>query len=147
MSSVTAPSTPARQKYVRAVGPRLRVLLFSIFGLFALLGANSLYLASITALEYVTEKIYQDYFYQCMFLLHLVLGILLILPVVVFGVIHMVTSWNRKNKRAVRIGYGLFAVSLGVLITGILLMRLEGLAELKNATARVRSTGCILPAH
>lgn len=136
MSSVTAPSTPARQKYVRAVGPRLRVLLFSIFALFALLGANSLYLASITTLEYVTQKIYQDYFYQCMFLLHLVLGLLLILPVVIFGVIHMVTSWNRKNKRAVRIGYGLFAISLGVLVTGILLMRLEGLAELKNATAR-----------
>lgn len=136
MSSVTATSTPARQKYVRAVGPRLRVLLYSIFALFAVLGANSLYLVSITTLEYVTQKIYQDYFYQCMFLLHLVLGLLLILPVVVFGVVHMVTSWNRKNKRAVRIGYGLFVVSLGVLITGILLMRLEGLAELKNATAR-----------
>ena len=47
-------STPqiAKKKYVRAVGPRLRVLLCFIFGLFAALGANSVYLTAITFLEW-----------------------------------------------------------------------------------------------
>ena len=38
-------------RYVRAVGPRLRILLNVVFGLFALLGANSLYLVAITFLN------------------------------------------------------------------------------------------------
>ena len=51
MSTENAPTPPpARKKYVRAVGPRLRVLLLCIFGVVALLGANSVYLASITFL-------------------------------------------------------------------------------------------------
>ena len=33
-----------KQRYVRAVGPRLRWLLYFIFGLFAVLAANSVYL-------------------------------------------------------------------------------------------------------
>ena len=40
---------PARVKYVRAVGPRLRLLLYVIFGLVALLGANLRYLEEIEA--------------------------------------------------------------------------------------------------
>ena len=34
-------TSPRKKKYVRAVGPRLSMLLFSVFVLFALLGANS----------------------------------------------------------------------------------------------------------
>src|SRR5688572_19009391 len=100
--------TPPKRKYVRAVGPKLRILLYFIFGLVAVLGANSAYLASVTLLEEVTGNLYQNYFYQMMFLAHLVLGLLLLLPVIVFGLIHMKNSWNRPNKRAVRVGYALF---------------------------------------
>src|SRR6185503_15226785 len=106
---------PARKRYVRAVGPRLRVLLYVIFALVALLGANSLYLASITFLEWIhrTEgTIYQNYFYMVMFGAHLVIGLLLVLPFVVFGVFHIKNSHDRPNRRAVRVGYLLFAVSL-----------------------------------
>ena len=70
---------PARKRYVRAVGPRLRILLLLIFGLVAVLGANSAYLASITFLEWARKETYQNYFYQFMFLAHLVLGLLLVL--------------------------------------------------------------------
>src|ERR1051325_1821564 len=113
---------PARQKYVRAVGPRLRVLLYIVFGLVALLAANSLFLFSITALEWITRQTYQDYVYLCMFALHIVLGLVLIVPYVAFGLIHMLTSWNRKNKRAIRIGYALLTAGLIVLATGVVLM-------------------------
>ena len=57
MSGEGAPQlTPARVKYVRAVGPRLRLLLYAIFGLVAVLGANSVYLASITFLGWLKRS-------------------------------------------------------------------------------------------
>lgn len=129
------PVAPAKKKYVRAVGPRLRRLLYFIFGLVALLAANSAYLSSVTFVEWSTGRTYQNFFYQYMFLGHLALGLLLIVPLVTFGLIHMVTSRNRKNRRAIRIGYALFAISLAVLVTGVLLMRIGGF-NLRQPLAR-----------
>ena len=71
---------PARKKYTPAVTPGLRKLLYFVFGLFALLGANSLYLASITFLEWVSQQAYQNFFYQYMFLAHLAMGLVLLIP-------------------------------------------------------------------
>ncbi|MDX1951626.1 MAG: multiheme c-type cytochrome [Verrucomicrobiota bacterium] len=119
----TEESNAPRKKYVRAVGPRLRILLYFIFGLVALLGANSAYLASITFLEWVTGLTYQNYFYQGMFLAHLVMGLLFIIPFVIFGIIHIKNSRNRPNRRAVRVGYALWFISLILLFTGLALMR------------------------
>ncbi|HUD83945.1 MAG TPA: hypothetical protein VMQ67_10600, partial [Candidatus Saccharimonadales bacterium] len=113
------------KKYVRAVGPRLRLVLYFIFGLVALLGANSAYLASITFLEYVKGLTYQNYFYQCMFLAHLALGLVLVVPVIVFGVVHIKNAHDRPNRRAVRVGYTLFVVSIVLLLTGVALMRFD----------------------
>jgi hypothetical protein len=115
------------KKYVRAVGPRLRKLLYFIFALVALLGANSAYLVAVTAVEWATGRVYQNFFYQYMFLGHLALGLVLIVPFIVFGTVHLVAARNRRNRRAVRIGYALFAVSIAVLVTGVLLMRVGGL--------------------
>src|SRR5690606_37735654 len=124
-TDVPLPSTPTR-KYVRAVSPRLRKVLYVVFALVALLGANGVYLASITGMEYFTGRTYQNYFYQYMFLGHLVLGLLAVVPLVAFGTFHMLAARNRRNRRAVRIGYVLFAISLVVLISGFLLMRIGG---------------------
>ncbi|MBC8001712.1 MAG: hypothetical protein H7X97_03905, partial [Opitutaceae bacterium] len=132
--SQSADAAP-RKKYVRAVGPRLRILLYVVFGLFAVLGANSAYLSSITFLEWSSKLTYQNYFYQYMFLAHLVLGLLIVLPVVIFGIIHIKNAHDRTNRRAVRVGYSLFIVSLVLLFTGVALMRFEGF-ELKNPSAR-----------
>jgi tetratricopeptide (TPR) repeat protein len=128
-------AAPVRKKYVRAVGPRLRILLYFIFGLFALLGANSAYLGSITFLGWLKEGSYENYFYQFMFLAHLVLGLIILLPVILFGIFHIKNSHNRPNRRAVRVGYLLFALSLILLFTGVALMRVEGF-EIKNPNAR-----------
>jgi tetratricopeptide (TPR) repeat protein len=124
-----------RRKYVPAVGPRLRVLLFVIFGIVACLGANAAYLASVTALEWFHQKTYQSFFYQYMFLAHLVLGLLLIVPFIVFGLVHMWAAKDRRNRRAVRIGYALLGVATLVLVTGVLLMRVGGL-NLQQPAAR-----------
>lgn len=137
-SQPATPSGPRRNprpKYVRAVGPRLRILLYVVFALGALLAANGVYLACITAIEWYTSNTYQNYFYQYMFLGHLVLGLLLIAPLVIFGCIHLVTSRKRKNKRAIRMGYLLFAASLVILVSGLLLLRIGGF-DLKQPGVR-----------
>ncbi|HAM72543.1 MAG TPA: hypothetical protein DCM86_12950 [Verrucomicrobiales bacterium] len=135
MSTETPEPPPERRRYVRAVGPRLRTLLLVIFALFAILGANSVYLASITFLEWAKGFSYQNYFYMVMFGLHLVLGLLLILPVVIFGIIHIINSHNRPNRRAVRVGYSLFICSLALLISGVALMRFD-FFSIKNPHVR-----------
>ncbi|MDB6054621.1 MAG: response regulator aspartate phosphatase rapC [Verrucomicrobiales bacterium] len=129
------PAQPAKKKYVRAVGPRLRILLLFILGLFAILAANSAYLAAISFMEWVKDQRYQNYFYQYMFGAHLLLGIILILPVVIFGIIHIINSRGRPNKRAVSVGYSLFVISLVLLVSGIALMRIKGFI-IKNPNFR-----------
>ncbi|MEM7199940.1 MAG: multiheme c-type cytochrome [Planctomycetota bacterium] len=118
----------ARPRYVPAIGPRLRMLLWVVLGLFAVLGLNAVYLSAITVLEWSTGRTYQNYFYQLMFLAHLALGLLLIAPVVVFGVIHIRNAHDRPNRRAVRAGYALFASALALLGSGLALTRFEGFA-------------------
>lgn len=140
-SAVDVPLPSKKKEYVRAVGPRLRKLLNIVFALVALLGASSIYLASITFLDWISGRFgpgatYQNFFYICMFALHVLLGLALILPLVIFGFVHMWIAKDRRNRRAVRIGYALFTVSLLLLITGVLLVRIEGLLDLKHATAR-----------
>lgn len=132
--STPAPTSRPR-KYVRAVGPRLRILLFAVFGLAALLGANSAYLLSIRGLEWFTQLSYQNYFYQYMFLAHLVLGLLLVLPFIAFGIFHIKNAHTRPNRRAVRVGYALFVISLLLLFSGVALTRLD-FFEIKNPEAR-----------
>lgn len=131
------PDTPTqkRKKYVPAVGPGLKRLLWLVLGVFAVMGVNSVYLSSVSVFEWATGNTYQNYFYQLMFLGHLVLGFLMILPVVVFGVLHIRNAHDRPNRRAVRVGYGLFATALLLLGTGIVLTRLEGF-EVRDPNVR-----------
>lgn len=124
-----------RKPYVPAVTPRLRVLLVTVFALTAMLGANSVYLAAVTAMEFATGEALQNYFYQYMFLGHLALGLLLILPFLIFAAFHMRATWRRKNRTAVRMGYALFAVSCALLVSGLLLTRI-GPLEVRSVAAR-----------
>src|SRR5210317_1689496 len=125
-ASENAKAHPRRRKYVPAVGPRLGRLLAVVFALFALLGINALYLGTITLLEWGTDQTYQNYFYQLMFLGHLVLGLLITVPVIVFGLVHMRNTRGRPNRRAVRVGYLLFGAALLLVFTGFVLTRIEG---------------------
>src|ERR1041385_8439404 len=103
-----------KKKYVRAVGPRLLVLLLFGFGLVAVLAANSVYLGAITFLEWLkadSNQTYQNWFYMVMFGAHLGLGLLLVGPVIVFGAVHIKNAHDRPNRRAVKVGYLLFSRS------------------------------------
>jgi tetratricopeptide (TPR) repeat protein len=105
-----------------------------VFALFAILSVNSVYLLSITLLEWISGLTYQNWFYIGMFALHIVLGLLIVVPVVLFGAIHIRNARNRPNRRAVRAGYALFITSLVLLITGILLTRF--IVDLKQPAMR-----------
>ena len=75
--------------YTPAVGPRLRPLFWIILLGFAFLGANGVYLSSVTSLTWWRGTTQQTPFYMLMIALHLILGFFLIVPFVVFGVIHL----------------------------------------------------------
>jgi cytochrome b subunit of formate dehydrogenase len=135
-TSNSAPVLRVRRQYIPAVGPKLRKLLYVVLGLFAVLTFNSVYLGTITFSEWVTGVTYQDYFYQYMFLLHLALGLLVIIPVVVYGSIHISNAHDRPNRRAVRVGYALFVVALVLLISGLVLTRGLPLIEIRQPVAR-----------
>lgn len=123
-TSEPAPQVPRRPR--RAVGPRLRWVLRAVLALVAALGANSAYLAAITFLEWLKGLSYQNYFYQLMFLVHLALGLVLVVPFLGFCVAHIRNTRGRPNRRAIRVGWLLFATSLGVLGSGVALMRVGG---------------------
>lgn len=113
-----------------------RWLLTLVFTLFAIIVVNSIYLSSITALEYYSGLIYQDYFYLLMFLLHLFLGLLLVVPFCVFGFLHARRALQRDNRYAIRAGIALFISGLLLLLSGIVLTRF-GFFEVNDPRIRV----------
>ncbi|REK00484.1 MAG: hypothetical protein DWQ36_22905 [Acidobacteria bacterium] len=130
------PAVPPRRKRREAVGPRLKPVLAVVFGLFALLSVNAVYLLGVRLLEAASGATYQNWFYLFMFLGHLVLGLALVVPVLVFGAGHMRNTWNKPNRRAVKVGYALFAVSLVLLVSGLVLTRIEGIVEVRAPAVR-----------
>ncbi len=130
------PRPQARRRYIPAVGPRLRRLLYTVLGLFALLTFNSVYLGTVTFAEWVSGDTYQDYFYQYMFLGHLALGLIMILPVLIYGGIHIRNAHDRPNRRAVRVGYALFVAAILLLFTGLLLTRGIPIIEIRHPQMR-----------
>lgn len=80
----------------------------------ALLGANSLYLLAI-------PEATQNLFYLYMFLLHLILGFVLLAPFALFITMHIRSAWGRENRRAIRAGWVLLAATVVLLVTGLIL--------------------------
>ncbi len=127
---------PVRRRYRPAIGPRLKPLLWVVFGLFALLAVNSFYLSGVRVAEAATGETYQNWFYISMFLLHLAVGGLFVAPVIWFGLAHMRNARNRPNRRAVKVGYALFGTALLLLLSGIVLTRIEGVITVNDPAVR-----------
>jgi tetratricopeptide (TPR) repeat protein len=105
---------------------------------FALLGANGFYLSSVTALTWYLATTQQTPFYMLMVAFHIVLGLALIVPFLIFGGAHLATSWRRPNKAAVRYGLALLFSALVILASGLVLVRAGGF-EVRDP--RVREAG------
>ena len=105
------------------IGPGSRKVLPLVFLLFALTFVNSVYLLSITLLEHYSGHVYQNYIYMLMFLLHLLLGLLLVLPFCVFATLHIRRAIHRDNRYAIRAGIALLITAVALLLSGIVLTR------------------------
>ncbi len=125
-----------RRAYTPAVGPKLRPFLWITLGGFALLAANGVYLGVIRAISWRLDTAKQTPFYYYMFLLHLALGFALVGPFLIFGLGHLATSWRRPNKGAVRYGLALLGTAFVVLITGLILVRIVGVFEIRDPKVR-----------
>jgi tetratricopeptide (TPR) repeat protein len=126
-------SRPRRRK---AVGPVLKRLLYVLFGLFSLLVINAAYLGGVTFLEWFRGETFQGYFYQLMFLGHLLLGLILLGAFVVYGFAHVRNAHDNPNRRAVKVGYGLLAVGLVLLVSGLVLTRGIPVIEVRHPGGR-----------
>lgn len=136
-AAAPSPDTSSPKPVVKkAIGPRLRIVFNVMLFLLALIGANSAYLLGVKALQWWTSQTYEDYFYICMFLMHIIVGLLVVAPFLVFGIIHMRNTKDRKIRRTVNIGYALFAVCVVILLSGLALVRIEGVLDLKHPTTR-----------
>ena len=93
----------------------MRRLLVVVMTLFALLAINSIYLGGITFFEWRSGDALQNHFYQWMFFGHLALGLLIVVPAIAYGVIHMCNAYDRPNQRAVKAGYASFVTVLVLL--------------------------------
>lgn len=103
----------------RGLKRSLRLLLL-ITGLLVI---DSVYLLSVTLLEQAGAGDYQGYAYLVLFLLHLLLGLLAIPLLLWFGIRHLRRALRHPNRYAVAAGLALFAGSLLLLLTGVLLTR------------------------
>ena len=131
---------PARQLDVRgrpyepALGPRLKILLFIVFAATALLGVSGVYLLSIRLLEGWRQQTYTNPFTLQMFVAHILIGIGIVLPFLLFGCTHLLTARKRKNRRAVRLGIALFVSGILVVLSGVALIQLPSLPQLPTGS-------------
>lgn len=121
--------------YTPAIGERLRPLLWVVLSGFALLGATGMYMGSVTLMTWLSGAPQDTYFYMLMVALHLLLGFVIIVPFIAFGVGHLITSRRRPNKAAIHFGYMLLASSVVLLVSGVVLIRIGGF-EVRDPTAR-----------
>lgn len=131
MSSFSAPEIPLQP----VVTPALRKLLGLAGILLGLLLINSLYLVAVTLGELATGRILENRIYLLMFLGHLVLGLIAVLPVLVFAGLHLRRAWRRPNRYAVRAGLALLLSLVAVFASGILLTRF-GFFEVNDPLVR-----------
>ena len=114
----------------------MRKLLLAVLVLFSLLVLNSAYLGAITYREWLTGESLEDAVYLSMFLGHLVLGVAITLPVLVYGVMHLKRAVGRPNRLAVRLGLALFGCVILLLATGFGLTRGIPFIELRDPALR-----------
>lgn len=125
-----------KRSHDTVVTPRMRVLLRVVLAAVAVLIINSIYLVSISLLQWWNDEPLENAFYQSMFLVHLLLGIGVLLPALVFIGLHLRRAFGRPNRIAVRLGIATFVSVLAVFVSGIALTRGLPLLEIREPTSR-----------
>jgi hypothetical protein len=115
---------------------RVRRLFCVVLGASAVLAGTGFYLLGIRWAGWLLGSKTEGLLAVWLFLVHLVAGVLVIVPVVIFGTMHMLSARQRPNRRAIQVGYLLFFSVLVVAVSGVVLMRLEGVFELRDPVIR-----------
>lgn len=115
--------------------PALRRLLRLILVLAGLLAIDSLYLLAVTVSEGITGETLQNSTYLTLFLVHLGLGLLLVVPALTFGALHFRRARRRPNRYALRLGAALYLTLIALFASGLLLTRF-GFLEINNPGVR-----------
>ena len=114
----------------------MRKLLLVVLVLFAILVVDSVYLGAVTFLQWLDDVNLEDVVYQSAFLVHLALGFVIVVPAIVYAILHLRRAFHQPNRLAVRLGLTLFATVLLLLGSGIALTRGVPLVELRHPVAR-----------
>lgn len=128
------PTTSVRPPAV--IGPRLVRLLPIVFVLFALEAVNAVYLVAVRVAGWATGVNFENRLSLIVFLVHLILGLAIILPGLLFAVFHLRRARRWPNRRAVQVGFGLLSVVVMLMISGLVLIRIEGVMVVKNPLFR-----------
>src|SRR5262245_31307022 len=134
MASSPGPTDFWGRPYIPAVGPRLKILLALIFAAVAVLGASGAYLSSIRWLDALSGHTYTTPFKYWMLIFHIAVGVLALIPFLVFGIAHWRSARNRPNQYAVKLGILMFLTGVLVCATGVGLVRIDGLPQLRTET-------------
>lgn len=126
-----------RRRPEPVLSPALRRLLGVVYILFGLLAVNSLYLVGVHLTGQISGRQLENPFYLFMFLFHLGAGLVLLMPALAFGGLHLRRAWRwrRINRYAVRAGVALFATVILMLLSGIALTRF-GFLEINHPLYR-----------
>ena len=130
MSTQSAPALGA------VITRDMRRLFVVVLVLVSLLVVDSVYLSVVSVVQWLTDQFIENRFYQVMFLVHLVLGLVIVVPTLIFAGLHLRRAISRPNRIAVRLGLGLFATVLLLFVSGVALTRGLPWFELKHETTR-----------
>lgn len=114
----------------------MRVLLRVVLAVFSLLLINSIYLVSVSIIQWWTDRPLENAFYQSMFLAHLLVGVGILIPTLVFIGQHLRKALGRPNRIAVRLGVATFISVLAVFVSGLALTRGLPLLEVREPVSR-----------
>ena len=70
-----------------------------------------------------------------MVFVHVLVGLVVIAPFLIFGIAHLITARNRPNRVAVRLGIFVFLFGIVVCVTGVLLVQSTACRSLPTAPA------------
>lgn len=126
---------PPPAPYVPAIGPKMRVVLWTVFAGFAFLGATGVYLSAVSLINYARQpNNYTTPFALWVLVAHIGVGVLGTIPYLSFGLIHWATARHRTNRLAVKLGILVFLAGVLVALTGFALIQLDGLPQLPTGT-------------
>jgi len=118
------------------VGHRLAYALWVMLLLTSLTTATGLWLSGVRVVQWSTGLALEDLAYVWAFLLHLVAGLMSVGPFVVFGIGHVLRTRGHANRSAARRGWILLTGCIAILLSGVALLRLDGIVELRHPASR-----------